>query len=134
MPSEEQRKQPVPARARRWLLASQLGGLFIQFFAFQGLFHAPIEIRATAVGGSYVAMAVGWFFGKRVRERRGEAPFVFPLPIDRAPTWDERLAYMIRPRRMILVFVVLLFCALILNDTWICNSRTYYWHGIGFRW
>lgn len=49
------------------------------------------------------------------------------------PTWDERLAYAIRPRRMMLVFVVRLFGGLILNDTWICNSETYHWHGIGFR-
>lgn len=92
--------------------------------SFNGLQHGPMHVRVTAVCGSYVAMAIAWFIGSRIRERKGEAPFVYPLPEGRPPTWDERLARFLR-RRISLLWVVCLFGSLILNETRVCNSPSY---------
>ena len=92
--------------------------------SFNGLRHGPMHLRVTAVCGSYVVMAIAWFIGNRIRERKGEAPFVYPIPEGRPPTWDERLARFLR-RRILLMWVVCLFGGLIINETRVCNSPSY---------
>ena len=93
--------------------------------SFNGLRHEQMHLRLTAVCGSYVVMAIAWFIGSRIRERKGEAPFVYPLPEGRPPSWDERLGRFLMPRRILLLWVVCLFGSLILNETRVCNSPSY---------
>jgi len=101
-----------------WIIVLVMPGVF----ANNGLHHKPLGIRITALCGSYFAMGVGWFLGTRARVRSGQAPFAIPLPEGRAPRWDERVGHWMTPARMVLVFAVLLFGSLILNETAMCNS------------